>query len=231
MKDIKMPNPGYGASAHYQGQDGVSYFSAQAQAGRLGARWNLSVWNEYIRPEDSVLDFGCGGGYLLSVLQCQTRVGVEINPAARVMAESLGIDVYETLEGVNDMRFSRVISSHALEHVPSPLIALKQMYSCVAEMGQLLLLLPLDDWRSSAHRNYYAGDVHRHLYAWTPQNLGNLLDEAGFKKINVNVVTDAMPPNFRLAEIVLKSNTLRSIAGPLFGYLLRRRQLFACATI
>lgn len=231
MNGSRLPEPGYGASAHYQGQEGESYFSAQAVTGKLGARWNLNIWIDHIHAEDSVLDFGCGGGYLLSVLPGKTKVGVEINPAARKMAESLGIEVFETVEGVKEDRFNRIISSHALEHVPAPLTALKQLHSCLTTGGQLLLLLPLDDWRTPAHRSYYNGEIHHHLYTWTPQNLGNLLDEAGFKEIKVKVITDAMPPHLKLAEILLKSNLLRSAAGWLFSLLLRRRQLFAVATI
>lgn len=231
MNESRLPEPGYGASAHYQGQEGVSYFSAQTVTGKLGARWNLSIWADHIHAEDSILDFGCGGGYLLSVLPGKTKVGVEINPAARKMAESLGIEVFETISEVKGRQFSHVISSHALEHVPAPLIALKQLRSCIADKGKLLLLLPLDDWRTKAHRHYHGNDIHRHLFAWTPQNLGNLLDEAGFKGIAIRVITDAMPPNLKLAEILLKSRSLRSITGRLFSLLLWRRQLFACATL
>lgn len=231
MNESRLPEPGYGASAHYQGQEGETYFSAQAQSGRLGAKWNLSIWNGNFDSNDDILDFGCGGGDLLSVLPGRNKIGVEINPAARKMAESLGIEVFETLDDVKGLQFSRVISSHALEHVPAPLTALKQLRSYIADKGKLLLLLPLDDWRTKAHRRYHGKDIHRHLYAWTPQNLGNLLDEAGYKGIAVRVITDAMPPNLKLAEILLKSSFLRSIAGRLFSDFLWRRQLFACATM
>lgn len=231
MSGTRPQQTGYGASAHYRGAEGEAYFAAQARTGKLGARWNLNLWKEHIHPDDDVLDFGCGGGYLLSVLPGKTKIGIEVNPAAREMAGHLGIAVFETIEEVKERRFSRVISSHALEHVPTPLIALEQLRSRLAPAGQLLFLLPLDDWRTPAHRNYRQDDLHRHLYAWTPQNLGNLLDEAGYQDITIKVIADAMPPNLKLAEILLKSNLLRSTAGRSFSILLRRRQLFARATV
>lgn len=231
MLDPKTSLPDYGASVHYQEQKGKVYFSAQAVTGKLGANWNLKFWKQYIHSDDSVLDFGCGGGYLLSVLPAQIKVGVEINPSARTMAESLGIHCVSTLDEVGNVKFSRVISSHALEHVPSPLTALEHLRLHIASEGKLLLLLPLDDWRVPAHRRYRGNDLHRHFYAWTPQNLGNLLDEAGYKEIHIRIITDAMPPNLKLSAFLLRHEFLRSIAGWLFGVFLRRRQLFAQATL
>lgn len=231
MTVSRPPSPRYGASAHYEGQKGEAYFSAQAMTGKLGAEWNLKFWADHIHAEDSVLDFGCGGGYLLSVLPGKIKMGVEINPSARAMAESLGVRCAATLDELGGMRFSRVISSHALEHVPAPLTALAQMRPHLADGGKLLLLLPLDDWRTSPHRRYRAGDLHRHFYAWTPQNLGNLLDEAGYKDIRIRILTDAMPPNLKLAMLLLRNAFLRSVAGWSFGVLLRRRQLFAQAAV
>lgn len=231
MPVSKPPAPVYGASVHYEGQKGETYFSAQAVTGELGAKWNLKFWEDYIHLQDSVLDFGCGGGYLLSLLPGKIKIGVEINPAARAAAESQGIHCVAALDELGEMRFNRVISSHALEHVPAPLLALEQLRLRLTDGGKLLLLLPLDDWRAASQRNYRAGDLHRHFYTWTPQNLGNLLDEAGYKNIRITILTDAMPPNFKLAALLLKNEVLRSLAGWLLGVLLRRRQLFAEAAL
>jgi hypothetical protein len=53
--------------------------------------------------------------------------------------------------------------------------------------GKLILMLPLDDWRAASQQGRYRdGNQHNHLYAWTPQILGNLLVEAGFGSTAVN---------------------------------------------
>jgi SAM-dependent methyltransferase len=229
MSNLKPPVPLYGASAHYQGQEGRAYFAAQAMTGRLSARWNLKFWQRYIGADDSVLDFGCGAGDLLSLLPATIKVGVEVNPAARAAAESQGIRTVAALTELRDAQFSRVISSHALEHVLAPLSTLEQLRLHIAEGGSLLLLLPLDDWRTPYQRRYHLDDLHRHLYTWTPQSLGNLLDEAGYKDIHVQIITDAMPPVLKLAVLFLKHELLRSWAGWGCSVLLRSRQLFAQA--
>jgi hypothetical protein len=90
------------------------------------------------------------------------------------------------------------------------------------QRGHQILLLPLDDWRSTYHRRYKAGDPHYHLYAWTPQDLGNLLVEADFTPQGVNVLTDAMPP-IKLAKLIYRVPVLRITLGWLAGCLLNRR--------
>ena len=44
-------------------------------------------FKRYIQQDDVMLDFGCGGGYLLKFLDCKKKVGIEINPTA--IAEAL----------------------------------------------------------------------------------------------------------------------------------------------
>lgn len=231
MSIDQQPEPQYGASAHYRGAQGEAYFQRQSAAGRLGARWNLALWMPWVQPEDALLDFGCGGGYLLALLPARRKLGVEINPAARAVARGLGLEVVPTLDQVEARSITCVISSHALEHVPAPLTALRQMNEKLIPGGRLGLLLPLDDWRASAQRNYIPDNLHRHLYAWTPQSLGNLLAEAGYRDIRVRIVTDAMPPNLRLAEWLLGYPLLRRWVGEVLSLALRRRQLFAVASL
>ena len=49
-------------SQHYDD----AYFSWQKTIGEFGGWACLTMFADYIKPADRVLDFGCGGGYLLS---------------------------------------------------------------------------------------------------------------------------------------------------------------------
>ena len=46
------------------------------------------------RPHAAVLDFGCGGGYLLHNLTCAEKAGIEVNPAAIEDARAKGLTIY-----------------------------------------------------------------------------------------------------------------------------------------
>jgi SAM-dependent methyltransferase len=228
-KEDSATQPEYGTCSHYLGGLGEKYFDSQRRTGNLAAKWNLPIWCPHIEQKDSVLDFGCGGGDLLALLPARRKVGVEINPAAHQQAEMLGLEVYRTIGEVPSGRFTRIISSHALEHVPSPLTALQSLSHLFQPTGRLLLLLPLDDWRSGSHRSFHQNCFDHHLYSWTPQNLGNLLVEAGYRPVNVEIIVDAMPPGARLVGIAQKWHAARNILGRTTSIVLRRRQLFAVA--
>ena len=64
-------------ASHYDEE----YFKYQSEIGRFGGWANLTKFSEYIRPEMKVLDFGCGGGYLLANISCKEKLGIEISQA------------------------------------------------------------------------------------------------------------------------------------------------------
>ena len=224
----------YGVVDRYLGKKGAEYFAPQFTLGRWAGVWNRFVFEPYISQDDEVLDFGCGGGFLLSVLNVKRRVGVEINPAARNCAANLGLEMYETLGQVSGQTFSKIISSHALEHIPSPYQVFFDLKPLLRAGGKFLLLLPMDDWRAGSQRQYRADDLDMHLHAWTPQSLGNLLTAAGWIVHEMRVITHCWPPFVRLGF----PQALWSIHPLLFhavawfsAFLNKRRQLFAVASL
>src|SRR5262245_66414015 len=62
--------------------------------------WGPSSIGPSSRPtthRDDRIEFGCGGGYLLHILRARSKVGVDVNPAARAQAARLGIETHATL--------------------------------------------------------------------------------------------------------------------------------------
>ena len=60
-------------STHYD----KKYFDWQSSIGEFGGWANQTKFAEYISSNSRVLDFGCGGGYLLKNLECRAKAGVE----------------------------------------------------------------------------------------------------------------------------------------------------------
>ena len=181
---------------HYTGDRGLEYFSWQRQSGRVGAVLNARKFAEHVAASDRLLDFGCGGGFLLEQLQAATKVGVEPNPVAREAARQRGLNVVASSSEVEEVSVDVVISNHALEHTLAPLDELRELWRVLRPGGRLVLWLPFDDWRMQ--RAPALDDPDHHLYTWTPLLLGNLLDEARFTNIDARVVTHAWPPHFEL---------------------------------
>lgn len=192
-----MQTPSYGASDHYFGKDGEKYFAMQSGAGMFGARINARKFRDFVKPDDCILDFGCGGGFLLKTLECARRIGVDLNPAALAYAASLDIECYQCLSLVPDGVADLVISDHALEHVPFPIGALKELRAKLKPTGQLVLCVPIDNWRTQKRFNLH--DQNHHLHTWTPQLLGNSLTEAGYEVLNVYPRIFAWPGRWTVA--------------------------------
>jgi SAM-dependent methyltransferase len=160
------------AVSHYD----KAYFDWQQKGAQIGAWANSRIFGPYIASSDTVLDFGCGGGYLLARLVCARRIGVEVNPEARSKAVHNGVEVYDQTSDVTDSSVDVAISFHALEHTTDPLSELRGLFRKIRPGGKIVIMVPCESirWR------YRPNDINRHLFSWGPMTLGNLLTEAGF---------------------------------------------------
>lgn len=176
-------------ATHY----GTSYFDFQRPVGEFGGWANETKFTAYIRPEHDVLDFGCGGGFLLKRLNCRSRYGIEINPNARLVAESNGISVVEQIDLIANDSVDVIISNHCLEHVPNPLAALIELRPKLRRGGLAVFVVPCE----SISTRYRPQDMDQHLYTWSPLNLGNLFAAAGFEVLECRRYAHKWPPVYR----------------------------------
>lgn len=167
------------------------YFSWQKSMGMMGAKLNKFLFSDHINENDFVLDFGCGGGYLLKELNCANKMGVEINKAGRVNASSLHINTVENISEVENDWATVIISNHALEHVDRPLDIIKELIPKVKTGGKIIFVTPFE--RTNEYR---PNDINYHLYTWSPMNLGNLFHRAGLEILEVKKVSHKWPPKF-----------------------------------
>src|SRR3972149_11171852 len=104
-------------NSHYQRK----YFEWQKKAGIYGAQQDLWMYEDFIDANDTVLDFGCGGGYMIEKLKGSSKFGVDINSYARQIATNKGVKVFASLEAIpENIKFDVIISHHSLEHIPYP---------------------------------------------------------------------------------------------------------------
>lgn len=172
-----------------------TYFDWQRNQGLFGGRKNRGTFAPYVQPTDCVLDFGCGGGYLLAQLDAAKRVGVEINDTARAEAVKNGVEAYKSVNDVPDSYCDVIISNHALEHVYTPyeiLVGLKQK---LKPGGRIVFVVPIEK-----KKKYDKNDINKHLYTWSEMNLGNLFDAAGFEVDTVNEIFHRWPPYYETID-------------------------------
>jgi SAM-dependent methyltransferase len=166
-----------------------AYFKWQQTAGELAGRINLFLYKKYIQPGDRVIDFGCGGAYLLANLQCAEKLGIEINPEARKQAAANGIKTVDGISQAPDGWADVIISCHALEHTFQPLDEIKSLMPKLRPGGKIIFVVPYE-----RKVRYKANDINQHLYTWSEMNLGNLFTLAGFKVLKVEEIHHRWPP-------------------------------------
>lgn len=159
------------------------YFEWQKSCGTWGGIYDSIKFSEFVKPNDTLIDFGCGGGYILEKMPCAEKAGIEINPVARQFCLSKNLNVKESLDEIPEEWASIIISNHVLEHVPHPLSVLMDLKKKLKPKGKIIFIVP-----SERNIRYIPGNIDQHLYTWAEVNLGNLFKFAGYDIIRVEKV-------------------------------------------
>ena len=150
-----------------------------------------------IKSSDIVLDFGCGGGYILNSIDCKKKIGIEINPSAQIKAKEFNIEIFESFNSLKEETIDVIISNSALEHIINPIEILIESNRVLKKKGKLMISVPHED----LSYGYVKDDINQHFYTWSPMSIGNLIQKAGFKIEEVKTTKIIQPP---LASKVFK---------------------------
>ena len=135
-----------------------------------------------------LLDVGAGSGDLGGVLDAHgwEVVGVEPSVRACALARERGLDARQgTLETVEfpPASFDAAVFHHSLEHVADPRAALAAVHRLLRPGGAVAVAVPNFDspQRRRLGADWWALDVPRHRFHFTPEALRRALDQAGFQ--------------------------------------------------
>lgn len=140
-----------------------------------------------VRSAPSLCDVGCGSGQAMSAFKLAgyDAVGIEPDPAARMLASRIG----EVLEGTAEAlpaaiagrQFDIVLLSHVLEHCIDPAAALSNVKRLLAPGGTAIIEVPNN--AAVGFQMYGPGwlfaDIPRHLQFFTETSLRKALRSAG----------------------------------------------------
>lgn len=91
-----------------------SYFEAQKAVGIANVLEITHIFSPHVRETDCVLDFGCGGGFLLNGLDCAEKHGFDVNENALAQVKSFGISAHNSYDSIENDKFDVIISNSAL---------------------------------------------------------------------------------------------------------------------
>lgn len=173
------------------GRYNKDYFSWQKEIGEFAGQANLFYFKDFVRLTENVIDFGCGGGYLLANLPCREKIGIEINENAQEIARQNGIKVVRSADEIKDEWADVIISSQALEHTASPYDELRKLYPKLKKGGRIVFVIPHE-----IQNKYRPYDRNHHLYTWSPMCAGNLFTAAGYNVEKVETIKHRWPPGY-----------------------------------
>ncbi len=138
----------------------------------------------------TILDIGCGEGFFLSnaARHGYTTKGIEISQnAAAYAGREFGLDVeakaFEELQ-FPDNYFDVVTLWQFLEHVPYPLIVLKEVYRILKPEGLLATSTPdIESVLARIFRKKWWNLRRLHINQFTSKTLADMLKRAGFNNV------------------------------------------------
>jgi SAM-dependent methyltransferase len=152
------------------------------------------------RGEGKVLDVGCGVGGHLKTLQDLgwETYGIEISEVAAAHARELvtGNIHTGTLESAPfpPQSFDLILMSHSLEHLPSPVAALRLVHRLLKGDGLLVVSVPnVDSLEFKLFgRWWFPLDPPRHFYHFDKNSLSGIFAQAGFRLQRVRTSISAI---------------------------------------
>ena len=162
------------------------YFEWQKKVGEFAATVDIFKFSQYVKNTDHVIDFGCGGGFMLKALGSAFKIGVEINDTARAFASDQGISTVKDVSKIEDNWADVIISDNALEHTLCPFTELKKLRTKLKPGGKMVFVVPHEKKGSRTH--WKPNDINQHLYTWTPLCIGNLFVAAGFTILKIDII-------------------------------------------
>jgi len=161
---------------------------------RLNAGMNFSVLKKILNPSRgiSVLDAGCGYGFLLRLLRDKWQAdvtGVEISRREIFHAkDTLGLaKIHPSLDEIpSDRLFDLVTCFEVIEHIREPVPFARELLKRVAPGGRLVVMT--DNFGSSAARGmgceFPKWIPHSHISHFTPETLEKCLNRAGADNVS-----------------------------------------------
>lgn len=145
----------------------------------------ITAWIEDRNPE-SVLDLGCGSGYLTDRLSSTVSrvVGLDIDADSVALAHNRPgvsnalVGDAQTLPFADDV-FDSILIGDVLEHFTDPLPVLQEARRILSPGGSIIVSVPAFRWLWGPH------DEHNdHADRYTPKRLGQLADAADLQMVD-----------------------------------------------
>ena len=156
------------------------YASLQVQTPYMDWKWEHQLAQTFLKPNDSVLEIGCGNGSFLEGIKgrCADRTGLEFNPAALELGREkeftvLGQSIQEYTHDHRD-KHDAVCTFQVLEHVAGVRSFVQAAVDTLKTGGLLVISVPNNYANSPILKNNLLNMPPHHMGLWNGVSLSNL---------------------------------------------------------
>lgn len=196
----------------------------------LGEYTGHQIIIDQIKPNSTVLEFGCGAGattsYLKNKLNCNMRI-VEYVPEAFEIAKEHAVDGYcgdadtlEWYEQFKDVKFDTIIFCDVLEHLRRPAEALKCCKELLKDDGKILTCIPntcngallAEMYGDNFHYSPFGllDDTHVHLFSYN--STCRMVADLGLEIILYDLICKPLEETeFRIYPNILPKGVMETI--------------------
>ncbi len=146
-----------------------------------------------------LLDIGAGTGYFAHTMKSRTWdvSAVEQSDVARQYSiDKFGLTAFDSIDNCIEAEKNKnnkidvITLWHVLEHLPDPNLAIQQFHSLLTHDGLLVVAVPnCDSYDAKKYQhNWAAYDVPRHLWHFQFKQLKSLIENNGFRLVNLKTM-------------------------------------------
>jgi SAM-dependent methyltransferase len=173
MEDVGAYNKNYYLTHYSRVFENKKYYEL------LSIYWKEAIFHRNnLNTELSILDYGCGLGQVSASLSKVTFFDYSEYAVNYLLQQ--GKNALNRIEDIPQHHFDFLLSSHSLEHSPTPAAELKNFHRYLKPEGKLILILPVEiDLKPRLEP-----DSNQHFQCWTFQTITNLLFHCGWRPVH-----------------------------------------------
>jgi SAM-dependent methyltransferase len=167
--------------SHTKKQNFISKLYSAVQ--KLNLNYKLGIIKN-ITTSKSLFDYGCGDGAFLNFMLNKGYSCIGFEPHLDIKIE--GVKVAKELKDI-DGQYDIITMWHVLEHIETPIDALKKIITFMTPSARLVIAIPnYKSFDANYYQSYWAGyDVPRHIYHYSKDGAIQFFEEHGLAVENV----------------------------------------------
>lgn len=194
--------------------------------------WKVLIsrfFSQFISPDASVMDVGCGYGQFINNVSCRNRFGIDLNPGTREYLDPEVTFIEQDCSApwpFSDDSFDLVFTSNFFEHLPSKAAlgdTISAIHRCLRPAGRIIAMGPNIRFVGGAYWDFWD-----HHLALTDSSLAEALRTRGFTieraidRFLPYTMVNRRPVPPMLVQLYLKVSLLWKIFGKQFLVIARK---------